>query len=111
MSPPARHHGHQGHRDYHRHDHQGHRDYHRHDHQGHRGYHHQHGQHLLLPPLGPGVPGQVGGEDEEGKNQEKPKDSLRQVELLVKDVVDSVDSRLTGIFLRRPDEGGPLSNA
>ena len=54
--------------------------------------------HLLFPPLDPGVPGEIGGKTQKGKDKQKPEKSLHNVELPVKDVADPMDCCLARIF-------------
>ena len=47
--------------------------------------------HLLFPPLCPGVPGEGDGKAKEGDRHHQPKKSIQVAEFSVKDISDPVD--------------------
>ena len=55
--------------------------------------------HLLLLPLGPSVPSEGSGKNQEGKKEKGPQQSVNRTKSPVKDVADPMDCCATCIFL------------
>ena len=55
--------------------------------------------HLLFPPLCPGVPGEGDGKAKEGNSDKQPEQTIQEAELTIKNISDPVDGAVASVLL------------